>query len=69
MAGTVALYEQFSGHKVENFDYYLTFASCKLAIYLALAARLDKLTGAFGGRHNAANNAIINRMCTRLGLG
>jgi aminoglycoside phosphotransferase (APT) family kinase protein len=67
MAGTVALYEKFSGHKVEHFDYYLTFASCKLAIYLALAARLDKLTGAFGGRHNAADNAIINRMRARLG--
>jgi aminoglycoside phosphotransferase (APT) family kinase protein len=67
MAGTIALYEKFSGHPVEDFDYYLTFASCKLAIYLALAARLDKLTGAFGGRHNAADNAIINRMRARLG--
>lgn len=67
-AETLALYEQFSGHKVEDFEYYLTFACCKLAIYLALAARLDKLTGAFGGRHNAAENAIINRLRGRLGL-
>lgn len=67
MAGTIAAYEKFSGHEVEDFEYYLTFACFKLAVYLVLAARLDKLTGAFGGRHNAADNAIINRLRARLG--
>lgn len=63
---TIALYEKLSGHPVEDFDYYMTFACFKLAVYLALAARLDRLTGAFGGRHNAAENAIISRLRMRL---
>ena len=65
---SIALYEKLLGRKVEDFDYYFTFANFKLALFLVLAARLDKLTGAFGGRHNAADNAIINRLRKRLGL-
>ncbi|MEO8804480.1 MAG: phosphotransferase family protein [Burkholderiaceae bacterium] len=65
-AGTIALYEQLSGRRVHDMDYHLTFQSLRLSVFLALVARLDAHTGAFGGRVKADDNPMIHLLRSRL---